>query len=178
MLEVGDIVLVRGHSWLSRLIRFFTRTRVGPFVKEGKSWATHVEVVVTPGELDTALVISADSSGIVVRPIKRGIDILVFRYRGASDLADWVLSSAYEKVGTKYPVWRLVAHMLDAILLDAYLFRRITRTKRVMVCSELAVWLWEPFLVFPFPYWQAAPDDIYDYVTTSSDWSLVIGGTV
>lgn len=174
MYEVGDLVMVRGRSWISKLISFATRGRIGPFLKEGKTWATHVEVVVEPGNVFDAKVISADRTGINVRTLKPKERIIVYRYnRMDRAVRDNIVGRSRGIEGAKYPVLRLVAHLLDAALLDVYLFRRIFRKRRSFVCSELAVWLFTPYAVFPFQEYYATPDDIWDFVTTSPEWDMV-----
>ena len=52
----ADVFLTRGHSFLSRAIRFFTRG-----LGESRTKVNHVGVVVTKGSLETAEVVEAVS---------------------------------------------------------------------------------------------------------------------
>lgn len=160
----GDIVLVRSESLVSRLIRLVTRGW-----REPRTRASHCEIVVTGGDLAAAVVVSADRGGVTQRTIPdlhRGKWITVYRPR-ASEL--WRMRAAYrafDKRGQKYPVWRLIGHLLDWLaglgVIEVYLFRRVMRSSRVMHCSELVAWAYWPVVQFGAWPWAVTPDDIDD----------------
>ena len=163
----GDIVCTRGDSWISRIIRLFTRT-----YGEAPTRVNHCELVVNGGTLEDAEVVSADRHGVAIRtilPYHAGQWLTVWRPGPSSVLyAKRAAVSALSVIGEKYPVWRLVAHALDWIIglggaVDVYLFRRFMRSSVVMECSYLVAWAYEPWLSFGRPVPEISPDDIDDY---------------
>ncbi|HQM37599.1 MAG TPA: hypothetical protein PLN64_01625 [Candidatus Bipolaricaulis anaerobius] len=175
-LEPGDIVLTRSSSWLSHLICLFTRT-----VGEPPSRVSHSELVADPGTVTTAAVISADREGAVLRtilPHHEGNWVEIYRpilsdawKRRAVARAGWML-------GSKYPVWRLLAHLADWLLglglVDLYLFRRAFRSGRVMECSYLVAYAYEPYLAFWKPTPAITPDDLEDGCRRGERFRLVL----
>lgn len=171
----GDIVLTRSRSWLSRAIRFFTRTALEP-----PSRVSHSELVIDGGTMTTAAVVSADREGIVARPIlphHAGSWVEVYRPAIRHDWKLGAVNRATEKLGAKYPVWRLVAHLLDWLivlgLVDVYLFRRFLRSGRVLECSYLVAHAYEPYLRFGRPAPMVTPDDIDDACQRWERYALV-----
>jgi len=175
-LTEGDIVLTRSRSWLSHLIRFFTRTAGEP-----PTHVSHSELVIDGGTLTTAFVISADREGIVARPIlphHAGNWVEVYRPVIRHDWKVAAVRRATEKLGAKYPVWRLVAHLLDWIagglgLFDVYAFRRVLRSARVLECSYLVAYAFEPYLSFGFPSSMVTSDDLEDACRWGKRFELV-----
>lgn len=175
-LEPGDIVLTRSSSWLSRLICFFTRT-----VGEPPSQVSHSELVADPGAVTTAAVISADRGGVVSRTILPHHDgdwVEVYRPILFDAWKRRAVARAGEMLGSKYPVWRLLAHLADWLLgfglVDLYLFRRALRSGRVMECSYLVAYAYEPYLAFWKPTPAITPDDLEDACRRGGRFQLVL----
>jgi hypothetical protein len=160
-LQPGDIVLVRGRSWISKAIGICTRS-----LGEPATLVSHCELVVGPGTLETAPVVSADAHGVVERTIAehhRGKWVAIYRLSFPLKWRREVVARARSKIGSRYPIWRLVMHLLDWLLFDLYLFRRVGRSSDVMECSALVAWAYEPYVHFADrQWWAVSPDDIAD----------------
>ena len=78
---------------------------------------------------------------------------------------DIIVAEAREQVGKKYGVLKLFGHLLDWLLLGAYVFRKITRNKKYPICSWLVAHAFakagKDFGVKPG---AADPDDIWDFI--------------
>lgn len=170
ILRPGDIVVTRSNSIISKLIRRFT-TKSG----EPLSSFSHCELVSTYGLPGTAFAISADRKGVQERRIAdyAGRTCRVYRVRFSdnqvmdANIGYNIVDRARTKLGSKYPVWRLFMHLLDWMLFDAFLFRRIGRSSRVMECSSLVAWACDPYLSFKLgervlPWYLVNPDDLAD----------------
>lgn len=166
MLEPGDIFLTRGTGFLSKLIRFFTRT-----IGEERTKVNHVGVVVDGGDLENCLVAEALLKVREHRlwnqygPPKRD-RVAVYRPINLTpDQIRLVVAEAREQVGKEYGILKLVGHLLDWLLLGAYVFRRITRNGDYPICSWLVAHAFakvgKDFGVHPG---AANPDDIWDFV--------------
>lgn len=169
----GDIILTRSSGFMSKLIRRFTHR-----LWQKPASYSHSEIVVEPGifdpdwEVDGAMVISADKTGVNLRKITdiKGRQGVIYRIKLSDNkiknryMLGMVAAAAKTKLGSPYPVWRLVMHLLDWMLFDAYLFRRVGRTERVMECSSLVAWSFDDFMDFGLPWYLVSPDSIYDHL--------------
>ncbi len=167
----GDVFLTRGTSFVSRAIRFFTRT-----IGERRTQVNHVGVVVEEGRLRDCEVVEALSR---VRRHRlwdrygppRNDLVAVFRpvNLGRNEIAV-VVAEAQEQVGKKYGRFKIVAHLLDWFLLGAYVFRRLARNGNYPICSWLVAHAFakagKNFGVAPG---AANPDDIWDFVQANPD---------
>jgi len=175
MLRPGDVFVSRSPSWLGRLIRWFTRSPGEPPTR-----VTHCGIVSGHGRVDQVKVIEAARQGVVERSLldgHLGEWVAVYRPVGLdAELRLVPALRALSKVGAKYPVWRLVAHLLDWLLLDAYLFRRVARSGRVMECSHLVAWAFERIYTFSnVPSWAVNPDDIDDACwQDNKTWAVIL----
>ncbi len=170
-IEAGDVFLTRGHSWLSKAIRFFTRS-----IGESRTQVNHVGVVVEPGDLKTCVEVEAL---IKVRrhrlwaqygPPKRD-SVAIYRPINLTEAEiAKVVESANRQVGKKYGFLKLLAHLLDWLLLGAYVFRRIARNGKYPICSWLVA---HAFAAagkdFGVAAGMADPDHIWDFVNTKKD---------
>jgi len=125
-LEAGDIFLTKGNAIISRLIRFFTRG-----IGEKRTKVNHVGLIVSPGDLHTALVVEAIRF-VTRRTLWAGYGppktdcVAVFRANNLSDEdIRTITARAQSMVGAKYGWPKIIAHLLDWCLLGAYVFRRL-----------------------------------------------------
>ena len=186
----GDVVMVTDRSWLSRLIRFFTMTP-----GEKPTRVSHVAVVSRGGWIDPdgppALIIEAAPTGIIERPMSDhvGRSCVVYRKimfdsweyvpallrakRAISSEPDMAAARARLMVGTRYPWWRLIAHILDYLLFDVCFFRRVLRSSEQMECSYLVAWAYGSTIT-ERPSWAVTPDDLDDWMSSNDDvWEVV-----
>jgi hypothetical protein len=161
----GDVFLTRGTGFLSKLIRFFTRT-----IGEERTKVNHVGVVVDGGDLETCVVVEAllrvceHKLWSQYGPPKRD-KVAVYRPINLTpNQIESVVAEAREQVGKKYGILKLLGHLLDWLLLGAYVFRRITRNGNYPICSWLVAHAFaevgKDFGVHPG---AANPDDIWDF---------------
>jgi hypothetical protein len=77
-----------------------------------------------------------------------------------------VVKEANKYVGERYSVPKLVAHLLDWLLLGAYLFRRLVSKGKYPICSWLVAHAFaKAGKYFDVPPGMADPDHIWDFVT-------------
>jgi Na+-transporting NADH:ubiquinone oxidoreductase subunit NqrB len=132
--------------------------------------------VATQGPLAEAEILEAAPEGVVrARLIDQhaGKWVAIFRpmMRERSRLA--AVRAAGALVGTKYPAWRLLAHFLDWLLLDLYLFRRVLRSGKARECSNLVAYAYHPLYTFGRPTWAITPDDIDDHCRKAPTFATV-----
>ncbi len=173
----GDVVFVAGRGWVQRGIRLLTRS-----IGEERTRASHVGVITRSGYADgEAMITSAEPRGIREVPLMSyaGTRVIVYRKvaddpRDNSREIDKALRMAFVDpnsaadralllVGSSYPWWRILAHVLDLILFDVYLFRRVLRSSKQMECSFLVAWAYGRGLT-DRPAWAVTPDDIEDWM--------------
>ena len=136
LLEPGDIFLTRGCGFISKAIRFFTRS-----IGEKRTKVNHVGIVVQSGDMKTAIVVEAQSK--VVRhkfwsqygPPKKDL-IAVYRATNltAEQIKD-IVAEAEKQVGKKYGFLMIAAHLKDWLFLGIYLFRRLIPGDKYPICS-------------------------------------------
>ena len=170
-LEPGDVFLTRGYSFISRVIRFFTRD-----AGEKRTRVNHVGVVVEAGEITTAIVVEALS--LVKRhrlwaqygpPRKDGV--AVYRVTNLTpDEIEIIVTTAERQVGKKYGYLKIVAHFLDWLLQGAYVFRRLVPDGKYPICSWLVAHAFsEAGKHFDVEPGAATPDDIWDFIVENPD---------
>lgn len=160
-LSRADIVFVRGKSRFARLVRFFTRDP-----GEERSLISHVAVAV-----DDLSIVEALGSGVVRRRLKAAYPDGVFAIYRPTKLRFGeraaIAAAAERFVGDRYGWTKIAAHFLDYLLGGAQLFRRLCAIDRTPICSYLVARSYsavgERFGVAPG---AAAPDDIWDHVTS------------
>jgi hypothetical protein len=141
----------------------------------------HVGIVVEGGSAEDAVGVEA------LRTVKRHLlalkygpgsksDIAVYRPINLSDREKQVIVEAAEGyVGRSYGYLKIVAHLLDWLLLGIYLFRRLARMDRYPICSWLVAHAFaKADRSFGVPPGMASPDDIWDFVTTEPEKYAVV----
>lgn len=175
VLEAGDIVLTRSRSFVSRAIRFFTRS-----VGEAPSSVSHSALVVAGGPLLDAQIVGARARGVVLERLgdaHAGEWVAVYRpvapYVRPFDI-DMAVTLSLAALGRRYPFLRLLAHLVDWFLLDLYLARRALRFGNLHECSELVALAYRGALIFNGrPTWAVTPDDIHDEARRSPVFACV-----
>jgi hypothetical protein len=170
-LKPGDIFLTKGPGLFSRLIRFFSRS-----IGESRTKVNHTGVVVKEGTLRTAEIVEAvavarrcplwDHYG----PRSKNA-VAIFRpVNLTAEQISVIVATAERQVGKQYGIGKLVAHLVDWMLLGAYVFRRLADNGDYPICSWLVAHAFakagKDFGVEPG---AAEPDDIWDFVTTNKD---------
>jgi len=183
LLEPGDIFLTRGCSFISRAIRFFTRSK-----GEKLTEVNHVGLVVQRGDIKTAIGVEALSK--VMRhtlwfQYGSSKKDLVAVYR-ATNLAEEqvkdIVAEAEKQVGKKYGYCMIVAHFLDWLLgrmlgwllgwqfSGVYLFRQFISGNKYPICSWVVA---DAFAKvgkdFGVEVGMATPDDIWDFIENNPD---------
>ena len=169
-LEAGDIFVTKGDSFVSRAIRFFSRTG-----GESRTQVNHTGVVTVAGNQSTATIVEALTT---VR--KRSMsayskslttEVAVFRPKNISekDLAK-IVASVNSYVGRKYGYLKIAAHFGDWCLGGRYFFRRFVSSDRYPICSWVVAQAYsDAGFTFGVEPGAADPDDIWDYCTAHPD---------
>ncbi len=97
--------------------------------------------------------------------------IAVYREKNLSrGEVETIVGAAESYVGRKYGYLKIVAHLLDWLLLGAYFFRQIARMDKYPICSWLVAHSFSKggkhFGVQPG---AANPDDIWDFIQEHPD---------
>ena len=169
-LREGDIVCTYGTSWLSRAIRFASRTG-----GEARTMCNHNAIVVSKGSQYNATIVEA-SSTVKHHSIKRYTDdpktaVAIFRANNITDVERTIIANqARTYVGRTYGYIKIVAHFLDWCLGGRYFFRRFARMDKYPICSWVVADAYATVgLDFGVEIGQAQPDDIWDYCVTHPD---------
>ncbi len=170
-LEPGDIFLTRGCGFISKAIRYITRS-----IGEKRTKVNHVGIIVQRGDIKTAIGVEALSK--VMRhtlwfqygPPKKD---LVSVYRATNLTAGQVkdiVAEAEKHVGKKYGTYMIIAHFFDWLLLGIYFFRRMILGNKYPICSWVVA---DAFAKvgkgFGVKVGMATPDDIWDFIEKNSD---------
>lgn len=168
MLMRADVFFTRGPGLVSRLIRVLTRT-----IGESRTQVNHVGLVVEDGPLQEACMIEA------VRTVQRhGLWetygpprkdwVAVYRPTNLTDAEVTAVVGEAEKHwrnAESYGYGKIACHILDWMLLGAYVFRRLARSERYPICSWLVADAFkEAGKNFGVAPGAASPDDIWDFV--------------
>ena len=173
--EPCDIVLTQGQTLLSRAIRRCTR-RVG----ETRTQVNHVGIVVEAGSPPADAIIVEALHRVQRHPLGK-------RYRnGRSDVAIYrptnltlperkrIVDAANSYVGRPYGYLKIVLHLLDWLILGAYVFRQLGRSERYPICSWLVAHSFKKVgKHFGVPPGAATPDDIWDFVRESPHYACI-----
>jgi hypothetical protein len=167
----ADVFLTRGHGFISKAIRFFTR-KIG----ESRTKVNHVGVVVEEGTIQTAVVVEALSKVKRHRLWKRygppcKDQVAVYRAKNLSEEdVKKIVAAANKYKGRKYGYLKIGAHLADWMLLGAYVFRRLAFVKRYPICSWLVAHCFaKADKHFGCDVGAASPDDIWDFVLGHPD---------
>lgn len=164
-LEPGDIFLTRGNSFISRAIRFFSRSG-----GESRTMVNHVGLVTEPGTMYDATIVEASSK--VIRrkmsayALSKNTEIAVYRNKNLTeDQRQAICQRADGYVGASYGYLKIVAHFLDWLLGGRYFFRRFAFMDRYPICSWVVAYSYlDAGLTFGVEPGSATPDDIWDWV--------------
>lgn len=174
--EPGDIVLVRGQAFFSRLIRIFTRAEGEP-----PTVVNHVGIMVTSADIVESL--STTVRRDLVKVYQGGNRIYIVRKNNLGEIGQQaVVKKAVGYVGKRYGWLKIVAHGLDRLIFRGrYVVRRLAVMDNYPICSWVVAWAyWEAGVVFGVPPNAATPDDIWDWVMEKhpEDWTVVRTTTV
>lgn len=149
-LQTGDILHCHGKTWVSKAIRWFT-----------KSWVNHTAVVVEVW--GHTYIVDAQKNGVNPKPLEAWLkeynyEIIVARPKtGPKDPRTFSIR-AFMKVGlTGYDYNSLIFRHPWAIITKKWARDKDTNDKR-MVCSEYVAWLYQ----VEKPY-RITPKKLYDY---------------
>jgi len=172
VLEPADIFFTRGKGFISKAIRFFTRS-----FGEKRTMVNHVGLVVEGGPIAEAVVVEA------LTKVKR--HRLFYQYRGGSgktevavyrptnlsaDEIALIVDKAASYEGRKYGFLKIATHLADWVLLGAYVFRRLTQDDNYPICSWLVAHAYGAAgKHFGVDAGAASPDDIWDFVRKNPD---------
>ena len=169
-LEPCDIFLTKGDSFVSKAIRFFSRT-----FGEKRTEVNHVGIIVEPGSVHSAMAVEALSK-VRRHPLGRygkkpKTDVAVFRPINLTDEEKAkIVAKAESYVNRKYGWPKIVTHLLDWCLNGAYVFRRLTDKDDYPICSWVVAYAYlEAGKGFDVEAGAANPDDIWDFVTKNPD---------
>lgn len=171
LLEPGDIFLTRGCGFISKAIRYITRS-----VGEKQTKVNHVGLVVQGGGIKTAMGVEALSK--VMRhtfwsqygPPKKDF-VAVYRATNlTSEQVKEIVVEAEKQVGKKYGYCMIVAHLLDWLFLGVYFFRRMIPGSKYPICSWVVANAFAKIgKDFGVEVGMATPDDIWDFIEKNSD---------
>ena len=173
--EPGDVFLTKGDSFVSRAIRYFSRSG-----GESRTEANHTGVVVGRGSAQTATIVEALST-VKQRKMRsyyksRKTAVAVFRPVNVDEVTvRRVVKDATDYVGAKYGYVKIVAHFADWCLGGRYVFRKWAQMDRYPICSWVVAFAWnEGGRSFGVPPEAASPDDIWDYcVAHPHEWKMI-----
>lgn len=167
----GDILLSRGNSWLSKAIRFFSRS-----FGESRTKVNHAAIIVEGANFVGNAIIVEALATVKKHSIQKSYgdknqSIAIFRpINLTDDQINLIVRKAEGYVGKTYGFLKIFTHMLDWALNGAYVFRRFTNSGKYPICSYLVAYSFavanKHFGVEPG---QATPDDIWDFVTLNKD---------
>lgn len=170
VLEPCDIFLTKGTSFISKAIRFFTRS-----FGEKRTEANHVGIIVEGGSVHSAVAVEALTK-VKRHPLaryskKRKTGVAVFR---PIDLTNEdkaaIVAKSEGYVGRKYGWTKIATHLLDWGLKGAYVFRRLTPDDNYPICSWVVAYAYlAAGREFGVPAGAANPDDIWDFVVSNGD---------
>ncbi len=167
----GDVFLTYGAGFFSKLIRFFTRT-----IGESRTQVNHSGIVVAEGDLESCEVVET-----LLRVRKHRLwnrygpfshdKVAIYRPINLTpEEMDTIVVQAVKQVGKRYGIHTVIGHLLDWLLLGAYVFRRILQSKNYPICSWLVAYAFaragKNFNVEPG---AAQPDDIWDFIQKNPD---------
>jgi len=172
ILQTGDIIHVQNRGILSKLILFFSRAW-----KEEPSWASHTAMVLRVGE-EVEIIEALWKT--VIRPITayKGIKskLLVCRKPGGIDQEQQqkMIEKAEYYKGKTYGYYKIALHILDRLLNNRYVFRRLIKDNEYPICSWLVAYVYDRILGYRFGVEPnaAQPDDILDHCL-DCDWDFI-----
>lgn len=169
-LQPADIVIINGQTLLSKAIKRFTKS-----IGESRTIASHVGIGAPDGDLIEALWTVKKHK--IEEQYEESINrILVYRNTEITkDDRIFVAEKALEYVGRYYGPQKILAHAIDHILFDIYLFRKLCVMDNYPICSWVVAYAYDDIgYRFGVEPKKATPDDIYDHIVYFSDWKKVL----
>jgi hypothetical protein len=168
--QPGDIFLTQGDSFVSKAIRFFSRSG-----GESRTEVNHVGIVVEGGPMSKTVIVEA-SSKVMKHSFDRyarSVTTKVAVYRPLNlteeELAA-IVTKANSYVGATYGYGKIVAHFIDWCLGGRYFARRFTSSDNYPICSWVVSYAYMAAgKDFGVEAGAASPDDIWDFVTANPD---------
>lgn len=162
-LKTGDILICSGNRLISRLIKFFTKSKV----------SHTANVLLIEGQI---YIIDAQKEGIVLNSFKAwkkkySYTYIIYRRNDVTDDEIWQKSftkRALSQSGVKYDYELLfIEHSLELIKDKYFAFNNSDVDRRFenngkFVCSEFTMWLHK----VPYAY-KFTPQMVYEYVKNS-----------
>lgn len=174
-LEPGDIFVTKGDSFVSRAIRFFSRTG-----GESRTQVNHTGLVTVGGNQATAVIVEALTKvrrrTMASYATSLNTEVAVFRPLNVSgkDL-ETIVARANGYVGRSYGYLKIAAHFGDWCLGGRYFFRRFVSSDRYPICSWVVAQAYsDAGFTFGVDPGAADPDDIWDYCTSNPDKYQVV----
>ena len=167
----GDVFMTYGAGFFSKLIRFFTRN-----IGESRTQVNHTGIVVTEGDLENCQVVET-----LLRVRKHKLwyrygpfnpdKVTIYRPINLTpEETEIIVAKALEQVGKRYGIVTVIGHLLDWLLLGAYVFRRITHSGDYPICSWLVAHAFaKAGKTFDVEPGAAQPDDIWDFIKKNPD---------
>lgn len=164
-LQVGDVVLTAGNSWLGRGIRWAERTR-----GEAPTRINHAAICVAAPDV----IVEAD------KVVRQGSvwdyhyedDVIVWRPLNLTDVEKLTIAAvAISRLGEKYPTRQLFAYLIDNKILNGMNFaRRLIGNEAGGVCSRLVARCFKQIgRDFGVPEYAASPDAMDDFAVANPD---------
>jgi hypothetical protein len=168
--QPGDIFLTKGSSFISKAIRFFSRSG-----GESRTKANHTGIVTAKGTAKTAVIVEALTKvkrrSLYSYYAKHDTDVAIYRpiNVSAEDMAT-IMEKSNSYVGRDYGYLKIVAHLIDWCLGGRYFARRIVSMDKYPICSWVVAQSYaEVGLDFGVPAGSASPDDIMDFCEANPD---------
>ena len=183
LFEPGDIFLTRGSSFISRAIRFFTRSK-----GEKPTKVNHVGLVVQRGDVKTAIAVEAlrkvmrHKLWLQYGPPKKDL-VAVYRATNlTTEQIKDIVVEAEKHVGKEYGKLMIFAHFKDWLsgrmvgwlfgwqFSDIYFFRGFVSGDKYPICSWVVADAFaEADKDFGVKVGMATPDDIWDFIQNNPD---------
>lgn len=160
--QSGDIVLIRGTSFRSKLIRFLSR-----FGGDSRIHINHVGVVVVSGTTEYAEIVEVRLKPRIkrLREYRNSKNLIaVYRPRLPVEVR-WLAGGDTDRFVTyKYGLFARISHFGDWCLGGRYFFRRLMLQKRYPISSWVVSYAYDKAdFNFGVPPEITSPDDIWGY---------------
>ena len=168
-LETGDIVCFGDRSWLSRAIRWLTRSR-----GEERTKCSHVGIMYDSERICEAL------ARVEIHPVEPRLAEgwrEIYRPIGLSLVQHEAIMEQCEYYrGKRYGWWKVLPQAADGLLGGRYVFRRLLFIDNYPICSWVVSWVFERCVgkdFFGIEPNAANPDDIHDACGDAERFELI-----
>lgn len=158
-LKVGDILICRGNSWISKAIMKVTRGTWSHTALYAETWGQ-------PG------VIEAQSNGVNFKLWdvwrgKWGYEYIVYRHKSSFDEKELMLK-AFSKCGeTKYDFWKFFFRIPRKLVFGKWVHKGEKEDDK-LICSAYTGWVWD------LPGWEKmTPSEQDMYLSKNDSWLLI-----